>query len=141
MDNDYPVDVTEILRVLATAEVIVFRFLLVSQRLLVDLRADVDHRPLLALVPPVKSAEERFRSLRRLRPGLPAPERITVIHWPKFVRSLETSGIWTAIQERVQVEQAPQAPAADALCELRRLEGREVQHALRGTGYQTLWER
>lgn len=139
MDNDYPVDVEEILRVVRTADVIVFRFLILSQRLLVDPRVDAATAPLLRLVAPVGSAEERFRSLKRLRPGLPSPARITVIHWPKFIDKFEASGIWEGITARMTGAGLGQHDADEVVCELRRLEHREVQHALRGDGYQTLW--
>ncbi len=143
MDNDYPIDVDEIIGVLDSAEVIVFRFLIVSQRLLLDPRTNERAGPLLKIVPPANSAEERFRSLRRLRPGFEPPQRITVVHWPKFVGTLETSGVWAAVTRRIGAADAPAMAAAadDALCELRRLEGREVQNALCGEGYQTVWER
>ena len=143
MDNDYPIDVDEIVRVLGTAEVIVFRFMIVPQRLLIDPRIGDDDGPVVKLVPPARSAEERFRSLRQLRPRLSAPERITVIHWPKFIDRLESSGVWSAIERRVQAAgaSADASMMADTLCELRRLERHEVQKAIRGEGYQTTWER
>lgn len=143
MDNDYPVDINEIIAVLDNAEVIVFRFLIVGQRLLLDPRTNERAGPLLRIVPPANSAEERFRSLRRLRPGFDPPQRITVVHWPKFVDTLESSGVWTAVARRIGAADVPAMAAAanDALCELRRLERREIQNALRGEGYQTVWER
>lgn len=142
MDNDYPIDVNEILSVLGTAEVIVFRFLIFAQRLLVDPRTDSRHGPLLKVVEPADSAEERFRSLKQLRPSFPLPERITVIHWPKFVDRLVTSGVWGGVERRVAAEvPGGMETIAATLAELRALEAREVQKALTGEGYQTLWER
>ena len=143
MDSDYPVDVDEILRVLSTAEVVVVRFLILPQRLLVDPRTTATDGPLVALVPPARSAEERFRSLRQLRPRFSPPERITVIHWPKFIDRLEGSGVWAGIEKRVLAAGFPETASmvTDALCELRRLERAEIHKAVRGDGYQTLWER
>lgn len=142
MDNDYPIDVNEILSVLGTAEVIVFRFLIFAPRLLVDPRTDSRHGPLLSIVEPAGSAEERFRSLKQLRPSFPLPERITVIHWPKFVDRLVSSGVWAGVERRMAAETPGGAETiASMLAELRRLEVREVQKALAGDGYQTLWER
>lgn len=141
MDNDYPIDVAEILSVLRTAEVIVFRFLIFAPRLLVDPRSDSSHGPLLSIVDPANSAEERFRSLKQLRPSFPLPERITVIHWPKYVDRLVTSGVWAGVEQRVASEVPGSTEmTASMLQELRRLEAREVQKALSGDGYQTLWE-
>lgn len=143
MDNDYPIDVEEITRVLAEAELIVVRFVILRERLLIDPRSSADEGPLIAIVPPARSSEERFRSLRRLRPRFPAPERITVVHWPKFVDRLAASGVWAAVERRVLTAGFPKTArmAADALCELRRLERAEIGRAIRGKDYQTLWER
>jgi hypothetical protein len=95
------------------------------------------------LVPPARSAEERFRSLRQLRPRFSLPERIIAIQWPKFVDRLETSGVWGGITERLSASGFPQTreALASTLAELRRLERREIQHALSGKGYETIWER
>jgi hypothetical protein len=143
MDNDYPVDVAEILRVIGSAEVIVFRFAILSQRLLIDPRSDDHDGPLIKLVPPARSAEERFRSLRQLRPRFKLPERIIAIQWPKFVTRLEASGVWGGIEQRMLAAGAAQTPQAleEVLDELRRLERREVRNAISGEGYETMWER
>jgi hypothetical protein len=143
MDNDYPLDVDAIISVLGTAEVIVFRFLLFPQRLLVDPRADSDEGPLVRLVPPANSAEERFRALRRLRPRFAMPERVTVVYWPKYVDLLVATGVWAAIEQRVLAAGFADTArmTADVLCELRALERQELHNAIRGEGYRTLWER
>ncbi len=141
MDNDYPIDLDEIMKVLGEAEVVIFRFAIVGQRLLVDRRTSADEGPLVQLVPPARSAQERFLSLRRLRPRFPSPERVIVIHWPKFVDRLEASGVWSAIEQQVQAAgfAGGASMTKNALGELRRLERREVVKAIRGEEYQTIW--
>src|SRR4030065_319255 len=52
-------------------------------------------------LPPAASAEERFRSLKRLRPRFKLPQKITSIWWPRYVNSLVDSGVWNALVERV----------------------------------------
>jgi hypothetical protein len=143
LDNDFPVNVGEILEVIRTAEVLIFRFLIVPQRLLVDPRHSASEGPLVKVVPPAGSAEERFRSLKQLRPSFALPERITVIHWPKLIARLEESGVWAGIERRIAEAGFPQSVtvATQALRELKRLEQREAQRAVQGEGYQTLWER
>src|SRR3954465_15404013 len=111
MDNDYPIDVEEILNVLGSAEVIVFRFLIIARRLLVDPRTDDRPGPLITLVDPANSAEERFRTLKKLQPSFALPERITVIHWPKFVDRLVTSGVWSGVERRLTGELPGGVPA------------------------------
>lgn len=143
MDNDFPVNVDEIISVLGTAEVVVFRFAAVRKRLLLDFRSSGSMGPLVALVQPARSAEERFQSLKELRPGMPMPERIIAIHWPKLVDRIESSGVWRAIEARVRDASVSETERmlGDALRELRQLERREIQNAIRGEGFQTIWER
>ena len=143
MDNDFPVNVDEIISVLGTAEVVVFRFAAVRKRLLLDFRSSGSTGPLVALVQPARSAEERFKSLRELRPGMSMPERIIAIHWPKLVDRIESSGVWRAIETRVRDAGTPETDRmlGDALRELRQLEWGEIQNAIRGEGFQTIWER
>ncbi len=142
MDNDYPIDVGEIINVVRTAEVIVFRFLIIPQRLLFDPRTDERTGPLVQMVAPANSAEERFRSLRALRPGFKMPERITVIHWPKFVDLLAGSGVWAAVEERLAQTgfAGTQGMAERALAGLYAEERAEVRRAILGENYQALWE-
>lgn len=142
MDNDYPVDVDEMLRVIAGAEVLVFRFVLVTQRLLIDPRSNEHDGPLIKLVPPARSAEDRFRSLRQLRPRFPHPDKIIAIHWPKFVDRLVASGVWASMSERLLAPGFPGTQQAldEALVQLRRLERRAIEDAITGTGYETIWQ-
>jgi hypothetical protein len=143
MDNDYGLDLDEVMRVIGSADVLILRFVVVQQRLLLDARASDLEGPLLKLVPRVSSARERFRDLKQARPRFPLPDRITAIAWPRFVETLVSSGVWAQIERRLDVPAFPQAgqQAAAVLEELRRLERTEIRNAIRGEGYQTYWER
>lgn len=143
MDNDYGIDVSEVMRVIRTADVLMLRFVVVPQRLLLDSRSNDLDGPLLKIVPRVSGARERFRELRRLRPRFPLPERITAVHWPHRVASLTTSGVWDVVRERLTASGFPGAEtqATEILNELRKLEFAEVQNAIKGEGYHTYWER
>jgi len=143
MDNDYELDFGEIIETLRTAEVVTVRFLTISERLLIDNRHSEVDPPLVKLVPRVRSAEERFRSLKQLRPRFHLPEKITSISWPKHVHSLVDHGVWSAIIERIAEAGFPQAAqqCEEVLGELLRLEQQEVRNAILGEGYQSLWER
>jgi hypothetical protein len=143
MDNDYGIDVNEVMRVIRTADVLMLRFVVVPQRLLLDSRSNDLDGPLLKVVPRVSGARERFRELRRLRPRFPLPDRITAVHWPHRVSSLESTGVWEVVRERLAssgVEGAA-GQAEQVFDELRTLESAEVQKAIRGDGYHTYWER
>ena len=143
MDNDFGLDIAEIIKTVRTAEVITFRFLTVSERLLVDMRANELDGPMLTIVPRASSAEERFRGLKKLRPRFPVPEQITSIWWPRYMQSLTTSGVWNAALERVAQLGHPQvsARATKVFEQLIKLEREEIRKAITGKGYQTLWEK
>jgi hypothetical protein len=114
MDNDYELNVGEIVQTVESAEVLTLRFVVLSQRLLIDTRFTAVDGPMLKLVPPVKTAEERFRSLKQLRPRFRIPEKICSVWWPKHIDSLATSGVWPAIARRVIDSGSPDAAQ---LCE------------------------
>lgn len=143
MDNDVALDYDEIVRTLQAAEVLIFRFVTINQRLLIDNRTSEIDAPLVKLVPRATSVEDRFRSLKQLRPRFRLPEKISAIWWPKFVGTLVESGVWDALARRIAesgfAEAARQCECA--LEELKALERQEVRNAIVGEGYQSLWER
>jgi hypothetical protein len=141
MDNAYHLDYDAILKTVRTAEVITIRFVTVPSRLLIDNRFSEVDPPLVKLVPKVSSAEERFKSLKALRPRFKLPSKISAIWWPRPVGSLHERGIWDAIVQRlVDNGYAVQARECEELLdELRRMERLEVVNAISGEGYQTLW--
>ncbi len=143
MDNDYILNLEEIIRTLQSADVLTFRFLLFDKRLLIDNRCNEIDGPIIKLVSRVSSAEERFRSLRQLRPRFKLPEKITAIWWPKYVDTLQTTQVWPAIIRRFAESGFPNAvrEAEDLLREVREMERREIQNAIRGEGFQTVWQR
>ena len=144
MSSDFGLDLAEINRVIDTADVLIIRFQLVDQRLLVDTRSTELDPPLLKLVARASSVEERFRSLKLLRPRLPLPDRILSFQWPRHVTMLAETGVWERLTRRMA---ATGHPGLDKLCaevwqDLVLAERREVQAAIvGGPGYQTLWQR
>ena len=141
MDNEYRLDQEAILRTVRTADVVAFRFVTVPMRLLVDYRFTEKDAPMVKVVPKVDSAEERFKSLKMLRPRFKLPQKISAIWWPRHIATLRETGIWDAMVERI-VEAG--FPAMTARCdevfnELRRMERMEVVNAIGGDGYRTLW--
>ena len=143
MDTDYAIDLGAVFEVIDNAEVIIFRFVTIPQRLLFDARHTDVEGPLLRTVPRATSLEERFKTLKQLRPRFKIPERITAIWWPKYIRSLEDSGVWQRIQRRMAQAGYPRLAdaAEEVLRELCLLERAEIFNAITGAGYHTLWER
>jgi hypothetical protein len=144
MENDFGLDLQEIMKVIDTAEVLVVRFAIVDRRLLIDARHNQDEGPLIKLVPRASSIEERFRHLKQLRPRFPLPERIMSFMWPRHVALLQASGVWQHIVDRLEAlghddtTQECEAAYQELLAE----ERAQVVAAIRGeSGYQSLWER
>lgn len=141
MDNEYNVDYEAILRTVRTADVLVFRFITVPQRLLIDNRTSEVDAPLVKLVPKAASAEERFKSLKVLRPRFKLPEKISAIWWPRYIKTMRESGLSDEITRRIAEAGFPAAAreCEDVLDELARMERAEVAKAIGGDGYRTLW--
>ena len=144
MENDFGLDIQEIMKVIDTADVLVVRFAIVDKRLLVDARHNQEEGPFIDLVPRVSSVEERFRHLKQVRPRFPLPERIMSFMWPRHVELLQTSGVWQRMVDRLSaLGYAGTAEKCEAVYgELRAEERAQVMAAIRGEGgYQSLWER
>jgi hypothetical protein len=145
MSSDFGIDLDEIYNVVETAEVVIIRFQMpVDRRLLIDARSTEVDPPILRLVPRASSVEERFRSLKQLRPRLPVPDRIMSFQWPRHVRVLDEAGVWSRVVRRLV---ASGHPDVERMCEAvwRELLGAERREELAaivgGEGWQTLWER
>ena len=142
MDQDFGIDVSEVLEVVQTAEVFVVWFPTFDRRLLVDARVSGGDAPLIRVVDRVRNAEERFRELRRLRPRYPAPDRIVAFQWPRSVGVMVAAGVWSSIEERATSLGAAGSTCEAVLAELQLEERLEQQRAILGEGpsYRTLWE-
>ncbi|GIW09685.1 MAG: hypothetical protein KatS3mg061_0742 [Dehalococcoidia bacterium] len=141
MDYDFGIDFSEIERSFAQEEVLAVYFPLLARTLVIDLRWDTIFPPLIRVLPMASSLEERYRSLRQLRPQFPRPDHIALIPWPKYVESLVRLGLWQRLEQRLQAIGFPRSlqDASAALAELRRLEAATVRGAIRGHGFKTLW--
>ncbi len=141
--DDYGVDLDEIGSVIDRAEVLVVRFQVVQRRILIDFRTSADSGPLARAVAPASSAEERFRSLKALRPSLPLPERIMSFLWPRSVGAMADAGVLDRIRDRLARIDAGAGEELDAAFgELLGEEHATLVAAIRGgEGFQTLWER
>lgn len=141
MDNEYVLDRGAIIRTVRSADVVAFRFVTVPMRLLVDNRFTADDAPMVKLVPKVESAEERFKSLKMLRPRFKLPQKISAIWWPRHIATLAETGVWAALVERLESSgyEAMAARCDEVYNELLRMERLEIVNAIGGEGYRTLW--
>jgi len=142
--DDYGLDIDEVTRVIDAAEVLVVRFAILDKRLLIDARTSETDGPLIAVVPRAQSVEDRFKSLKKLRPLFPLPDKIMSFMWPRHVETMKNAGVWEKIESRlVSLGGEPMVEKCQsAYRELAHQERLEVLSAIRGgEGYQSLWER
>lgn len=144
MDADYDINLNALREVIDEADVFVVRFDRIDQRLLVDARQNDSGEVFIQMVPPVNSGRERYRFLEEARPGMPAPEQITVFQWRQSAQVLKNVGLWKRLEERffdlggLPAVERVSATFDDAL----RLEQLELASAIRGgEGWDTVWER
>ncbi len=143
MDMDYPVDLAEVNDIVNTADVVLVRLATVRKRMLMDFRHNQYTKPMVRLVNRSRSPEERFRELRRLRPGLEVPDQIMTFFWPKSVTALRDTGVFNHILDKAVSFGYPEMGEEfkQLFQELLELERAELEAAVEGEGYQSLWER
>lgn len=144
MTDEFGVDLDEVFHIIDVAEVIVMRFHLIEPRLLVDFRTKPGVLPFLRVVPRAQSVEDRFRSIKRLRPQFPFPDKVMSVHWPRSIPVLLASGVWQRLVDRISAlgDDETTETCGRIIDELLASERREVSGAIRGADhYQTLWER
>ena len=125
------------------AETFSIAFPTLRKALVVDMRHSGDEGPFVRVMPMARSAADRLRTLKRMRPSLPRAAEILVIPWPSFVDGLVRAGIWEKIHERVASSNSRSSVDAldKTLEELRSIESQEIGDLLRGERYETIWAR
>jgi hypothetical protein len=141
MEGNFLFEIDEVLRNVQEAEVMSIFFPSFRRALIIDTRSNTDEGPMVRLMPMASSPQDRVRSIRKLRPGFPRLQNLTLIPWQRYVDSLVNLGVWEKIVKRIEESGDPKAiQACDAaLTELRRLERQELVAAISGDNYQTIW--
>lgn len=126
-----------------TAEVISFFFVRVGKSLIVDYRCDVGVLPAVILDDIVSSPRARLQSFRRLRSGLPLPERLTLAPWGSAVREFREQGLLDGLLARCEDEGGPtlRSAATSSFHQLEKLEQKYLRDLVRGVGMETIWQR
>ena len=140
-ENGVLIDLEEVGKVVDASDVFTIGFRMFPQRVVIDTRETEEVGPMVRLVEPVDSVEERFHWLGRERPAFEAPERFAFFVWPHSLEFFESSGLPQRVRDRLRAsERPPVARMVDEVMEeLRRLEREAAQQALSGEGYHTLW--
>jgi hypothetical protein len=143
IDGGYDIDIDAVVQNIQEAEVVTLHFPIIRQTLLIDTRCTPQDGPLVRVMPMVNNTEERFATLRALRPGLPRPQSITMIPWARSVAALEWAGVWSCVVARLEEcgTAATVRTAQRVLRQLRSLELAELREAIVGRQYRTIWSR
>ncbi|MFL2635930.1 MAG: hypothetical protein ACJ0J7_03365 [Tepidiformaceae bacterium] len=144
MSEEFGIDLDDVFKVIEQSEVLVVRFSTVgSKRLLIDFRTDEQNLPFIGLVEPANSVEERIRSVKKLRPSFPYPEKFMSFQWPRSIPLLEVSGVWEKVGSRMIRDggEFVTETIANAYEELVFEERQQIVGAIRGTDeWQTIWQ-
>lgn len=136
------IDLEELRKVVDNADVFTIGFRSFPQRLIIDSRSTEDTPPMIRVVDPVATVEERFFWLGKERPQFAPPQRFTFFVWPHSIRYFEESGLADMIRRRLYPlsEDCPRQ-MAEAMQSLAALEHKADMDAILGRNYHTLWER
>jgi hypothetical protein len=147
-ENGLLVDLEQVRRVVSDADVFTVAFRLFPERLLIDARYDQNDpegptgMPMVAIVDPVATVQERFFWLGQHRPSLGMPDNFQFFFWPHSVTYLEESGVWSHLRARMVATGFGGAADTcdDALSDLIARERAANAKAIRGDGYHAVWE-
>jgi hypothetical protein len=146
-ENGLLVDLQEVEDIVTQADVFAVAFRIFPERLLIDTRHDesdpegICGLPMVAIVDPVETVQERFFWLGQHRPSLGMPDDFMFFAWPHSIRYLDESGVWNMIRRRIVTSGFPGADETvdAALQDLLSREYRATCDAIRGDRYQTVW--
>ena len=140
-ENGVVIDLEEVGKVVEGCDVFTVGFRMFPERAIIDTRETETVGPMIQIVEPVASVEERFHWLGRERPAFGVPERFSFFVWPHSLEFFEACGLAQQIRDRMRGSERPEVAGMidEVLSELRRLERRSVQQALAGQGYHALW--
>jgi hypothetical protein len=142
-DNGVLIDFDEVRKAVDGADVFALAFAHFPERLLIDPRSNATEMPLVQVVEPAGSAQERMAWLQRRRPTLGKPDMFQLLAWPHSPQLLEESGIWDRIRRRVGAEDDSlvEGQCSLAFKQLQNLDGEAVLALIKGEDCVTLWPR
>jgi hypothetical protein len=142
-DNGLGIDMEALGGLLQNADVLTIGFVGFPERLLIDTRHNQWDGPMVALVGPVQTVQERYLWLGKHRGSFGSPEAFSFFVWPRSVRSLVENDILGPMRDRLaDVSVGSDAALDDLLTKLLGLEQESWRGAIRGgEGWGTVWER
>jgi len=142
-ENGIEVDMNAVREVLQNADVLTLGFPIFPERLLVDTRFNDDAGPLVAVVPPASSVQERYLWLGQHRGQFGLPKNFSFFVWPHSIRGLEERDALRPLRERLATISSDAVAELDkAVRRLEELERQALAHAIVGAdGWGTIWSR
>ena len=144
-ENGVLIDFEELRKVVDKCDVFTIGFRLFPERLIVDTRTNGEQGPMIEVVEPVGTVEERFFWLGQRRPQFGVPESFTFFVWPHSVGYLEESAMMDRIRQRIYPLDAEDGKIGqsvdEAMWNLTVRERKATRDAITGQNYHTLWER
>ena len=140
-NNHFYDDLNDVKANILEADVISIFFPNFQKSVLVDTRSNDTAGPSIMLTPMARSPRERVKSMEKLRPGFPEVKNMILIPWLRYIFSLEESGIWELLIERLDqsTHLNSNIAANTILDELKNLEYLELLDVIKGDQYQTIW--
>ena len=138
------IDLEEVRKVVETCDVFTMGFRLFPERLIIDTRVNDQAGPMVEVVDPVSTVEERFFWLGQRRPTFGVPQQFTFFVWPHSIGYLEESGLMDKIRQRIYLSHENGEigqQVAKAMHRLVVLEKQATADAILGRNYHTMWER
>ncbi len=143
MDGNFRLDLEAVFKQIESAQTLSLFFPMLRRSLVIDLRHGTQEGPMVRVMPMARSASDRLRSLKRLRPHLPRANEILAIPWTGYISTLVSSGVWGKLADRVRAEggEVSSKDMDNALVELQRIERHEMALLIKGEQYETMWAR
>ena len=138
-ENGLTVDMEAVDDLLRRADVLTIGFTTFAERLIIDTRSNEDDGPMVGIVQPVPTVQERYLWLGAHRGTFGAPEGFSFFVWPHTVRGLVERDVLAPMRARLGL----QGRALDeTLHQVMRLERQAMRDAVSGEDtFKTLWER
>ena len=139
--NGLQVDLEALRERLENADLIVIGFQAFAERLLLDARSSPTEGPLVAVVAPVSSVQERYAWLGKHRSSFGLPEDFTFAMWPHSISLIRDQDVLGPMGARMaDVSNEADLAMSRALARLEVLERRAVREAvLGGPAWESLW--
>jgi hypothetical protein len=125
------------------AEILSLFFVRVGKSMILDFRQEHGANAAVLLDDIVSTPQARLQSFRRLRPGLPLPERLTLAPWGNAVRDFRSLGLLDEMLDRCEHEGGLELrnTADHAFRQLEMIERKYLRDLVRGVGMETIWQR